>query len=70
MTGYTLPVFAAAAAKAAIAHLFDLEITSTEVQLDLSRGDGIVTLPVESVARLDGNTALAIARSEPGNNLD
>ncbi len=29
-----------------------------------------MTLPVESVARLDENTALAVTLSEPGNNLD
>ncbi|MEM9246680.1 MAG: cobalt-precorrin-5B (C(1))-methyltransferase CbiD, partial [Cyanobacteria bacterium P01_F01_bin.153] len=37
---------------------------------DLLRNDGVVTVPVESVARIDENTALAIARSDPGNNLD
>ena len=68
--GYTLPVFAVVAAKAAIAHLFEIEKSPSEVQVDLLRGDGVVALPVEAVARLDGETALAIARSDPGNNLD
>ncbi|MEM1426146.1 MAG: cobalt-precorrin-5B (C(1))-methyltransferase CbiD [Cyanobacteria bacterium P01_H01_bin.130] len=68
--GYTLPVFAVVAAKAAIAHLFEIEKSPSEVQVDLLRGDGVVALPVEAVARLDGDTALAIARSDPGNNLD
>lgn len=70
MTGYTLPVFAVVAAKAAIAHLFEIATVPTEIQVDLLRGDGVVTLPVEAVARLDGQTALAVTRSDPGNNLD
>ncbi|MGD1937533.1 MAG: cobalt-precorrin-5B (C(1))-methyltransferase CbiD [Cyanophyceae cyanobacterium] len=75
-TGYTLPVFAAVAAKAAIAHLFQISTAVAKgagvqtVQVDLLRNDGVVTVPVESVARIDENTTLAIARSEPGNNLD
>jgi cobalt-precorrin-5B (C1)-methyltransferase len=66
-TGYTLPVFAVAAAKAAIAHLQTAESPST-VTLDLLPESA--TIPIEQVARLSPQTALGITRSDPGDNLD
>jgi cobalt-precorrin-5B (C1)-methyltransferase len=68
-SGYTLPVFAVAAAKAALSHL---QCSSPEtlqtVTLDLLSGEAII--PIQQVARLDINSALAITISDPGDNLD
>lgn len=66
-SGYTLPVFAVAAAKAALLHLLGRE-SDGEVQLDLMPGE--VTIAIESVARLDEVSALGITRSDPGDGLD
>jgi cobalt-precorrin-5B (C1)-methyltransferase len=65
-TGYTLPVFAVAAAKAALLCLQDQ--ASTTVTLDLLPDSA--EIPIEQVAHLQDNTALAITRSDPGDNLD
>jgi cobalt-precorrin-5B (C1)-methyltransferase len=65
-SGYTLPVFAVAAAKAALLHL--LEQSPEQVELDLLPGQAEIA--IEQVARLDDQTALAITRSDPGDNLD
>lgn len=67
-TGYTLPVFSVAAAKAALLHLLDPAESLKSVNLDLlpDRAD----IPIESIANLDDRTALAIAVSDPGDNLD
>ena len=81
-TGYTLPVFAVAAAKAALLHLVKLygwtavrpyEVPDlANVQLDLCSDTILepVWIPIQQVASLDPNTALAIAQSDPGDNLD
>ena len=66
-SGYTLPVFAVAAAKAALLHLQQRQSPQT-VELDLLPGDA--EIPIEQVAVLDHNRALAITRSDPGGNLD
>ncbi len=67
-TGYTLPVFAVASAKAAFLHLLNpLEIIS-EVSLDLLPDRA--TIPVQQVANIDADSALAITLSDPGDNLD
>lgn len=66
-SGYTLPVFAIAAAKAALLHLQQRQSPQT-VKLDLLPGDA--EIPIEQVACLDHNRALAISRSDPGANLD
>lgn len=77
-SGYTLPVFAIAAAKAAIITLQNLQtsqipesITSVEMDL-LEAGHGHI--PIAQVAIIDDQinqqTALAIALSDPGDNLD
>lgn len=80
LPGYTLPVFAVAAAKAALINLKNhLEHNlgkipekilekSSSVSLDLL--DESAEIPIEQVAVLDSNTALAIALSNPGDNLD
>jgi cobalt-precorrin-5B (C1)-methyltransferase len=68
-TGYTLPVFAVAAAKAALLHLQRQTLeTLSEVTLDLMPGEA--TIPIAQVARLDSTSALAITYSDPGDNLD
>lgn len=66
-TGYTLPVFAVAAAKAALLVLTD--ISSQTVQLDdLKLGE--ITIAIAQCAKIDPHTALAITVSDPGDNLD
>jgi cobalt-precorrin-5B (C1)-methyltransferase len=67
-SGYTLPVFAAAAAIAAYRCLDD-ESPPT-VTLDLLDPPQTVEIDIEQGARLSENRALAIARSDPGDNLD
>jgi cobalt-precorrin-5B (C1)-methyltransferase len=68
-SGYTLPVFAVAAAKAALSHLqCDRPEPLQTVTLDLLPGEA--TIPIQQVARLDVNSALAITVSNPGDNLD
>ncbi len=67
-TGYTLPVFAVAAAQAALLHLLDRLPTPPQVVLDLLPGQA--TIPIQQVAKIDDQTALAIAISDPGDNLD
>ena len=66
-TGYTLPVFAVAAAKAALLHL-QQELATPSVTLDLlpDRAE----IPIQQVALLGTNRALAITLSDPGDNLD
>lgn len=66
-SGYTLPVFAIAAAKAAILAL--RQETSSSVNLDLlESGNGEVA--IAQSAMISENTALAITISDPGDNLD
>jgi cobalt-precorrin-5B (C1)-methyltransferase len=67
-TGYTLPVFAVAAAQAALLHLQGRTTAPTQVVLDLL--PDTATIPIQQVARLSGTSALAIALSDPGDNLD
>lgn len=64
--GYTLPVFAVAAAKAALQHL--LTRTADSVSLDLLPDTAEISL--QQVARLDTQSAIAITLSDPGDNLD
>ncbi|MEH2152667.1 cobalt-precorrin-5B (C(1))-methyltransferase CbiD [Nostoc sp.] len=68
-SGYTLPVFACAAAVAALHWLHDRK-TLTLASVDLIEPAQIAEIPIEQVAGLSENTALAIARSDPGDNLD
>jgi cobalt-precorrin-5B (C1)-methyltransferase len=66
-SGYTLPVFAIAAAKAAIFAI--QKNSSTSVKLDLlESGSGEVAIAQSAI--IDENTGLAIAISDPGDNLD
>lgn len=66
-TGYTLPVFAVAAAKAALLHLLEQDNSAT-VTLDLLPDQAEIA--VSQVAKLDPQSALAITFSDPGDNLD
>jgi len=66
-SGYTLPVFAIAAAKAAILALRQEIATSVELNL-LESGTGEIAIAQSAI--IDKNTALAIAISDPGDNLD
>ena len=68
LPGYTLPVFAVAAAKAALINLDNITEKLSSVSLDLL--DESAEIPIEQVAVLDSNTALAITLSNPGDNLD
>ncbi|MEO1509867.1 MAG: cobalt-precorrin-5B (C(1))-methyltransferase CbiD [Cyanobacteria bacterium J06633_23] len=82
-TGYTLPVFAVAAAKAALIHLLtqksaykeDISVTlqtdnsqGLQVAIDLAPGDADIV--IQQVASLNSTTALGICLSDPGDNLD
>lgn len=67
-TGYTLPVFAVAAAKAALLHLQNTTESISTVTLDLL--DDTAIIEIQQVAALETHTALAITKSDPGDNLD
>lgn len=67
-TGYTLPVFAVAAAKAALVHLLQDTVSQLSVTIDLL--PETVDIPIDQVAALDAASALGITKSEPGDNLD
>ncbi|MGB3614381.1 MAG: cobalt-precorrin-5B (C(1))-methyltransferase CbiD [Elainellaceae cyanobacterium] len=70
-SGYTLPVFACAAAVAALKALqHPSPLSITDVTVDLIHPAELVDIPIEQVAQLDDTSALAIARSQPGDNLD
>ncbi|MBW4606659.1 MAG: cobalt-precorrin-5B (C(1))-methyltransferase CbiD [Hassallia sp. WJT32-NPBG1] len=66
--GYTLPVFAVAAAKAALVRLQNSTDVISSVTLDLLGDDAEIL--VDQVAALESTSALAIALSDPGDNLD
>lgn len=68
-SGYTLPVFACAAAIAALDWLRQRQSIQV-VSVDLIEPAQIAEVPVEQVAGLSENVALAITRSDPGDNLD
>ncbi len=68
-SGYTLPVFACASAVAALQHLQDKQRLET-VKIDLIKPPQQVSIPIEQIALLEDNKALAITRSDPGDNLD
>ncbi|MBE9007563.1 cobalt-precorrin-5B (C(1))-methyltransferase [Fortiea sp. LEGE XX443] len=67
--GYTLPVFACAAAVAALHWLRQRQPLKT-VSVDLIAPPQIAEIPIEQVAGLSENIALAVTRSDPGDNLD
>jgi cobalt-precorrin-5B (C1)-methyltransferase len=70
IAGYTLPVFTCAAAIAALSWLRQNVSSLSTVSINLLEPREIVDIPIEQVALLKNNTALAITRSDPGNNLD
>jgi cobalt-precorrin-5B (C1)-methyltransferase len=67
--GYTLPVFACGAAIAALHWLYD-GIALETVTLDLIHPPQPAEIKIESVCGLKLGVALAITRSDPGDNLD
>jgi len=67
--GYTLPVFACASAVAALQYL-QQEQPLNQVKINLVTPPEPATIPVEQVAKLETGKALAITRSDPGDNLD
>jgi cobalt-precorrin-5B (C1)-methyltransferase len=67
--GYTLPVFACAAAIAALRWLRHPEPIAS-VSVNLLEPAEIVEIAIEQVAGLKPGVALAITRSDPGDNLD
>ncbi|MBL1175577.1 cobalt-precorrin-5B (C(1))-methyltransferase CbiD [Pantanalinema sp. GBBB05] len=67
--GYTLPVFACAAAIAGLRYLRQPEPIE-HVAIDLLDPPLTVDIPIEQVAGLKPGVALAITRSDPGDNLD
>ena len=67
--GYTLPVFACASAIAALRYLHQ-DLTENFVTVDLIKPPQKVTIPIEQVAKINNQSALAITRSDPGEHLD
>ncbi|MDJ0796172.1 MAG: cobalt-precorrin-5B (C(1))-methyltransferase CbiD [Calothrix sp. MO_167.B12] len=68
-SGYTLPVFATAASMAALHWLRHHQPISV-ASVNLITPAHIVEIQIEQVAGLSENMALAITRSDPGDNLD
>ncbi|HAJ63882.1 MAG TPA: cobalt-precorrin-5B (C(1))-methyltransferase, partial [Cyanobacteria bacterium UBA8543] len=68
-SGYTLPVFACAAAMAALHWLRQFQPLKT-VPVDLIEPPEIAEIPIEQVAGIREGMALAVTRSQPGDNLD
>jgi cobalt-precorrin-5B (C1)-methyltransferase len=67
--GYTLPVFACASAIASLRYLHG-ENELNSVSFNLLEPPQTVNIEIEQVARLNPDAALAITRSDPGDNLD
>lgn len=67
-SGYTLPVFACAAAVAALQQLRQQALLS--VTIDLIEPAATVEIPISQTALIKADCALAIAHSDPGDNLD
>jgi cobalt-precorrin-5B (C1)-methyltransferase len=73
--GYTLPVFAVAAAKAAllcaqgqkVAETVVLDLLPAEAEISI---DSVASIAIEQCAPLSPQSALAITYSDPGDNLD
>ena len=68
-SGYTLPVFACASAIAALQWLKQRQPISS-VSVDLITPSQTVEISIEQVAGIKEGEALAITRSDPGDNLD
>jgi cobalt-precorrin-5B (C1)-methyltransferase len=69
-SGYTLPVFACAAALAALRCLRGGIESINSVSVNLLEPAIIAEISIEQVSVLKTNTALAVTRSDPGDNLD
>jgi cobalt-precorrin-5B (C1)-methyltransferase len=69
-SGYTLPVFACAAALAALRCLRGGIGYISSVSVNLLEPAIIAEIPIEQVSVLKTGTALAVTRSDPGENLD
>ncbi|WP_346289558.1 cobalt-precorrin-5B (C(1))-methyltransferase CbiD [Sphaerothrix gracilis] len=67
--GYTLPVFACAGAIAALQHLQG-QAAADKVAVNLVNPAQVAEIPVEPAACLPDGSALAMTRSDPGDNLD
>jgi len=68
-SGYTLPVFACAAAISALHCLKDNSSEQT-ASVNLIEPPETATIAIEQVAKLTSGSALAMTRSDPGDNLD
>ena len=68
-SGYTLPVFACAGAIAAF-HQLTYATSLSTVSFNLLSPDQTAEIPIEQSAPLSKTAALAITRSDPGDNLD
>ena len=69
MTGYTLPVFACASVLAGLRHLRgDAQLET--VTVNLIKPACSVEIPLEQVAKIAANCAIAITRSDSGGHLD
>ena len=68
-SGYTLPVFACAGAIAAL-HQLQNNLPKSTITLDLIKPAKTADIPIEQSAILPDASALAITRSDPGDNLD
>ncbi|MBE9187669.1 cobalt-precorrin-5B (C(1))-methyltransferase, partial [Microcoleus sp. LEGE 07076] len=70
LSGYTLPVFACAAALAALRCLRGGNHSVYSVSVDLLEPQVTAEIPIEQVSVLKTGTALGVTRSDPGDNLD
>ncbi|MEQ9238128.1 cobalt-precorrin-5B (C(1))-methyltransferase CbiD [Coleofasciculus sp. E2-BRE-01] len=68
-SGYTLPVFACASAMAALQWLRQAKPLDA-VSVDLIEPQETADIPIEQVAGIHPGMALAITRSDPGDNID
>ena len=68
-SGYTLPVFACASAVACLRYLQE-DYPPQTVLIDLIEPVETASIEIEQIARIGDNQALAITRSDPGDNLD
>ena len=68
-SGYTLPVFATASAIASLQWLKQRQAIAS-VTVDLINPAETVEIAIEQVSGISETTALAITRSDPGDNLD
>ena len=69
-TGYTLPVFACAAALAALRCLREGFQSLESVSVNLLEPQITAEIPIEQASVLKTGTALGVTRSDPGDNLD